>query len=133
MGMGLKYNGSEWTLTAQLLTSAEERKGGVGGEVLEVGKMFWEDTYGGISRLQAFHEHIGCTPCAAFYESEVRTGPWVARPLARGVANVSFTPPNATCQLFQVDIFESQLMTDSSVGPGGRSWAAQFKTGPGTR
>ena len=29
---------------------------------------------GGIARIGAFHEHIGCTPCAAFYESEVYLG-----------------------------------------------------------
>ena len=33
--------------------------GGAAGAVLLVGKVFYEDTYGGLDRLSAFHEHIG--------------------------------------------------------------------------
>lgn len=49
----------------------------VGSEPIVVGVMFYEDTYAGLGRLSAFHEHIGCTDCNAFFESEKRSGPWI--------------------------------------------------------
>jgi hypothetical protein len=84
--------------------------------------LFWQETPGGITRFGAFHEHIGCTPCDAFYESEVRRGPWVAAPIARAVRSISFARPNCTCQEFDVSTLEVDGMA-----------AAQFRTGPGTR
>ena len=143
LGMGLDYHGAEWTLTATLLDSrrghgpdgrtlaALSRAAGTAAAVeaapIVVGKMFLQDTYSGIGRFSAFHEHIGCTPCDAFYESEVRRGPWVDAPLPkRVVSNITFGPrPPCACQLFDVDI------PDPTTLPGGVP-QAQFRTGPGT-
>lgn len=111
VGLGLVYNGSVWELTAAL---------GNGSTVL-VGRMLLEETFGGVARFGAFHEHIGCTPCAAFYESEVRRGPWISAPVPRVVSSIGFQRKNVTCELYQVDLFNSSGMP-----------AAQFATGPGT-
>ena len=81
-----------------------------------LGTVFFQETFEGVSRLGAFHEHIGCTPCDAFYESEIRRGPWVAAPQPRN-ATVGFERKNFTCALFDVE-----LLSDG----------AQFRTGPGT-
>ena len=88
LGMGLKpYSGSEWTLTATNLSATGGGPGLAGGTVV-VGKMFYEDTSDGVTRFGAFHEHIGCTPCASFYESEVRRGPFISGPGARVVKSI---------------------------------------------
>jgi len=68
--------------------------------------------------LGAFHEHIGCTECDAFYESEIRTGPWVLQPRPHTVKNINFTRVNASCQLFDF----RRLHSDSVL----------IETGPGT-
>ena len=47
--------------------------------VFDIGTVFLEQTFGGVTRLGAFHEHIGCTPCDAFYESEQRSSLQVDR------------------------------------------------------
>ena len=88
---------------------------------IEVGRVFLEDTFEGVSRLGAFHEHIGCTPCNAFFESEIRRGPWVDQPLPRAVNAISFKRNNCSCQLFDVD-----MLTIDGIP------AAQFRTGPGS-
>ena len=104
---GLTYRGSEWTVAA---TVAPRNL------TVTVGSMFFEDTFEGIGRFGAFHEHIGCTPCAAFYESETRRGPWIAD---GRVATIGFTPlkPSVECQLYRVSV----------IGV-----AASIATGPGT-
>lgn len=128
LGMGLDYVGAEWTLTATLL---DTRRGhGADGrtraalalaaapggssaatatvaEPIVVGKMFLQDTYAGIGRMSAFHEHIGCTPCGAFYESEVRGSSYLLTAisflyvLAHSVLAYSFllVPRLLVCQL----------------------------------
>merc|ERR1711871_1620267 len=96
-GFGFMYTGSEWTLTATKLNEKDAQP-------IVVGRMFFEDTFEGISSLGAFHEHIGCTPCDAFYESEVRRGPWVRSPIARNISQIGFTRKSSLCQLFDVDI-----------------------------
>ena len=112
-GCGLSYTGSEWTLTAVKFSN------GVEAQTFTVGHVFLEETRGGISRFGAFHEHIGCTPCDSFYESEVRRGPWIAAPNPRSVKSIGFTAPNCSCKLFDVEL--------GLPGPG-----AQISTGPGT-
>jgi hypothetical protein len=112
------YSGSEWELSATKLSGGCGLSPWSGNCTLVVGRMFWEDTHSGISRFGAFHEHIGCTPCDAFYESEVRGGPWVQSPSPR-VANISFKPPTSDCELFSVELLPSKS-------------AAQFRTGPGS-
>ena len=75
LGMGLPpYSGSKWQLTVEQPSAASSPPAQL------VGEVFLEETYEGVSRFGAFHEHIGCVPCAAFYESEVRRGPWVRAP-----------------------------------------------------
>jgi hypothetical protein len=130
-GLGLTYHGAIWELTATVFHSESRisRNGSHGDDEnssssLLVGRMFWERTPGGLSRFGAFHEHIGCTPCHAFFESETRTGPWVgAPPLGRAVRAINFTRPNVTCQEFDVHI--------EPAGTSGGAPSAQFSTGPG--
>ena len=50
------------------------------GELGTVGRQLIADQTSGITRTSAFNEHIGCTPCDAFDQSEVRGGPWVLDP-----------------------------------------------------
>lgn len=87
-------------------------------QTFNVGRIFFEDgDGGGVTRLGAFHEHIGCTPCNAFFESEERTGPWFPDSNKRDVS-INFTRPTAECRLFNVIIKD---------GP-----SAIFRTGPGS-
>ena len=128
--------GSEWTLTATLAnrtpvqqTAAGAGAGdgdgggsaaaGGGGAAITVGVMFYEDTYLGLDRLSAFHEHIGCTDCNAFFESETRTGPWVQTAGGgRRSAYVNFTAPDPLCKLFKVDVAAAHDAAVISTGPG---------------
>ena len=118
---GLTYRGSEWTVTATVTRSSSNASNtSVAPFNITVGSMFFEDTFEGIGRFGAFHEHIGCTPCAAFFESEVRRGPWIAAPVARTVGSIAFhrLKPSVECQLYEVNITGVE---------------AQIATGPGTR
>lgn len=122
LGMGLTYQGSEWVLTATRVDGAlTASEGARTNATVEVGRVFLEDTLAGVSRLGAFHEHIGCTPCDAFYESEIRRGPWIDQPLRRTVKAIGFKRNNCSCQLFDVNM----LSIDGVP-------AAQFRTGPGS-
>ena len=115
LGMGLHYIGSEWTLEASNATS---------GKMWTVGKMFFEDLHSGIIRFGAFHEHIGCTPCSAFYESEIRVGPYdvkTATGAQRNVEHIRFQRKNVSCELYNVNISLTKGIP-----------SAQFFTGPGT-
>ena len=126
-GLGLTYKGSVWELTARQITvGVEEEEERSAAPSFVVGRMFWERTYSGITRFGAFHEHIGCCPCEAFYESEVRTGPWVTSPMPRPVKSIGFTRKQVQCQRYEVAI--------SPADPkAGRPYpSAQFRTGPGT-
>jgi hypothetical protein len=119
-GFKRTLRGSEWTLTAAVSTR-ELRRSGTPANADVLGRMFFEGAFEGLDRFSAFHEHFGCTPCHAFYESEIRSGPWVASPSPRS-PSISFTRTNSTapdhCEAYEVDILP---------GP-----AAQFRTGPGT-
>ena len=141
-GLGLMYHGSVWELTAMRvgMRRATDRGGYVdnsgsedgGGDnddargAFVVGRMFWERTYGGISRFGAFHEHIGCCECDAFFESEVRTGPWVHAPISRAVHTIGFSRMNVSCQRYQVAIRQADPAAGQPYA------AAQISTGPGT-
>ena len=113
LGMGLNYHGAEWTLTATNKSNPTQ--------IWTVGKMLLEDSYGGLTRFSAFHEHIGCTPCNEFYESEIRVGPYKIQPGNRAVKSIGFTRKNVSCELYEV----SNAVVDGHP-------AAQISTGPGT-
>jgi hypothetical protein len=117
-GLGKDYRGSEWTLTATRTSIHQSNN-----QVYVVGSMFFEDSYEGVTRLTGFHEHIGCTPCAAFKETEIRRGPWVTAPVARAVKSISFKRPNVSCELFDVEPLPT---------PQGGIPAVRISTGPGT-
>eukprot|EP00051_Salpingoeca_urceolata_P029130 m.6401 g.6401 ORF g.6401 m.6401 type:complete len:868 (-) comp2629_c0_seq1:146-2749(-) len=102
---GHTYHGAEWTLTARLN----------GGPTKHVGVMLLQEAYGGVDRFGAFHEHIGCTPCSAFYESEVRSGPWLSD--GRNVS-IAFRRKTVPCELYDVHLLGSRV--------------ALVETGPGT-
>ena len=68
---GRTWTGDVWEVTVQDLGT---------GEVWTVGRQLLAEQTGGIVRTSAFNEHIGCTPCDAFDQSEVRGGPWVLEP-----------------------------------------------------
>eukprot|EP00040_Diaphanoeca_grandis_P023380 m.127113 g.127113 ORF g.127113 m.127113 type:complete len:339 (+) comp29249_c0_seq2:167-1183(+) len=110
----IKYFGSVWRLEASY---TKARSPSVT-TTLQVGEMFLEETFGGVTRLGSFHEHIGCTDCSAFYESERRTGPWLTSPHARNVSSITFTRPSAECELFDVAINEKEKSALIETGPG---------------
>ena len=68
---GRTWTGGVWEVTVQDLGT---------GDVWTVGRQLLAEQTGGIIRTSAFNEHIGCTPCDAFDQSEVRRGPWVLEP-----------------------------------------------------
>ena len=68
---GQTWTGGVWEVTVQDLGT---------GEVWMVGRQLLAEQTGGIVGTSAFNEHIGCTPCDAFDQSEVRGGPWVLDP-----------------------------------------------------
>ena len=112
--------GSAWQVTAQRI-----RRRGIPvtlGPLVTVGHQFWEGTFSGIARIGAFHEHIGCIPCDAFYESEIRRGPWIHAPVSRE-ANVSYAEnSHPYCTLHSVELLRR---------PDGTGAGAQIRTGPG--
>jgi hypothetical protein len=112
-GCGLSYTGSIWQLDAVRFDPS-----GTEVKTYTVGKVFLEETQGGIVRFSAFHEHIGCTPCDAFFESEVRRGPWINAPNKRTVASVGFSAPAAECRLFNVTLLSDKISARISTGPG---------------
>ena len=119
--MGIDYQGSEWILEATNMTGAQ-------GSKWVVGKVFLEDSHIGVTRFGAFHEHIGCTPCNSFYESEIRVGPYAIKSAdspkwntTRSVQSIHFARKNASCDLYDV-----------KVGAKYGVPSAQFFTGPGT-
>ena len=86
-------------------------------------QVFFERTYTGVTRVGAFHEHIGCTDCDAFYEAEQCTGIEVIAPTPRVATKIDFTrDPSWDCQLFNVTV-------NNTVGS---LPTALFQTGPGT-
>ena len=92
------------------------------GRPVVVGRQFWEGTFTGITSIGTFHEHIGCIPCDAFYESEIRRGPWIHAPVSRE-ANVSYVNHTGPyCKLHSVEVIQR---------PDGTGEAAQIRTGPG--
>lgn len=116
-GFGLVYHGSVWQVTARISTYMGNTS------TVLVGSMFWEGSFEGIDRFGAFHEHVGCTPCNAFFESEIRRGP-ILNAVSRHpkpVHNISFDRKNVSCELYSVNI--------TRVGSVPQ---AQFATGPGS-
>lgn len=99
-GAEIVYSGATWRLTATRFVGADD----VIGTNYTIGEVFLERTYTGVDRLSAFHEHIGCTDCDAFWESERRTGIEVLAPLPRITTTIDFSRPKAACELFNVTV-----------------------------
>jgi len=118
-GATIVYPGAVWQLTVARFT-------GPNGDFVSnttLGKVFFERTHTGVSRVGAFHEHIGCTDCDAFYEAEMRSGIEVLAPTPRTTTKIDFAR-DATwdCQLFNVTVNNTAGSTPT----------AMFQTGPGT-
>ncbi len=65
--------------------------------------MFLEDTFQELIRFGAFHEHIGCTVCDAFYEVEVRFGPIIHFPGPGHTEKyIGFSRIDVKCELYGV-------------------------------
>ena len=121
LGLGQKYTGDVWRLSAVIETAG----GGKNVQVVEVGRMLLEDVVdSGVTRYGAFHEHIGCVPCSSFYESEERRGPYAIQPGNRTVRGIGFQrKTDLACQLYDVVV---------GGGGGGEVPSAVIETGPGT-
>eukprot|EP00041_Stephanoeca_diplocostata_P018679 m.393369 g.393369 ORF g.393369 m.393369 type:complete len:340 (+) comp21087_c1_seq21:223-1242(+) len=98
------YSGSIWNLTVVPGTPTQPRHTRVAeSDAILLGSVFFERTFGLVDRLGAFHEHIGCTPCDAFFEGERRFGLTVNAPDTRTTSAITFNPPTtAECQLYNV-------------------------------
>ena len=81
---GRRWAGGVWEVTVQDLGT---------GEVWMVGRQLLAEQFGGIVKTSAFNEHIGCTPCDAFDESEVRGGPWVLEPPGTTLVGATSSSP----------------------------------------
>eukprot|EP00316_Scyphosphaera_apsteinii_P011082 CAMPEP_0119330538 /NCGR_PEP_ID=MMETSP1333-20130426/78452_1 /TAXON_ID=418940 /ORGANISM="Scyphosphaera apsteinii, Strain RCC1455" /LENGTH=78 /DNA_ID=CAMNT_0007339935 /DNA_START=281 /DNA_END=514 /DNA_ORIENTATION=- len=68
---GKTWRGDEWEVTIQDLET---------GQFWLVGRQLLAGSLSGLKRISAFYEHIGCTPCGAFYAKASRHGPWVLEP-----------------------------------------------------
>eukprot|EP01063_Lacrimia_lanifica_P039772 TRINITY_DN881_c0_g1_i1.p1 TRINITY_DN881_c0_g1~~TRINITY_DN881_c0_g1_i1.p1 ORF type:complete len:311 (+),score=87.35 TRINITY_DN881_c0_g1_i1:76-1008(+) len=111
----IEYQGSVWRATAQVVSAA-----GVAAAPFEIGKIFFESLDGGLDRFSAFHEHIGCVPCSAFYESEIRRGPWEGGADARAPPAIVFTPPknHPGCTKYDVAVDNDKHEAQFFSGPG---------------
>jgi hypothetical protein len=109
------YPGSEWEI-------AYLRGGQTSWTVF--GRMLLESTTGGINRLNNFHEHVGCTPCDAFYENTVISIPEVLAPQNKHVLKgvYSKAPAQASCKLYR---------TVAIPNPSGPVPLISIETGPG--
>jgi len=68
---GRDWVGDEYEVSIQDVTT---------GQSWIVGRQLIAGGLGGLSRIGAFYEHIGCTACDAFTAKATRAGPWVAEP-----------------------------------------------------
>ena len=70
---GQSWEGDVWEVSVQDLNT---------GQGWLVGRQLLAGSFGGMrqSSMSAFYEHIGCTPCDAFYARTSRAGPWVLEP-----------------------------------------------------
>lgn len=70
---GSKYDGSEWEVTVRDVSTDA---------YYVVGRFFLEgaSSTSGISSFMATHEHLGCAPCDAYFQSVRTAGPFVLNP-----------------------------------------------------
>lgn len=110
---GMWYFGSEWEVSVKDLTNQQQS---VLGKVLLEG-----DTKDqGIETISHEHEHLGCTPCDAFYEKTSIHGPFVLQPAGKHnitAGKSDLTEEAGTCNLHR------------EVSLGG--YGIQIETGPG--
>jgi len=110
---GKTYRGTEWEVT---VTDIQNGSAFVLGRVVLEG----DTTSEGIEVWKNFHEHLGCTPCDAFYEKTTVTGPWILEP--KGVHEVKegvVEPLDAStsCRHYRVTSL-SGLSLSIETGPG---------------
>ena len=120
---GQTFTGGVWEVTVQDLGT---------GEVWTVGRQLLAEQFGGIVGTSAFNEHIGCTPCDAFDQSEVRGGPWVLEPpgttLVGATSRYTLTREDGfTCHRHAVTSDGSGVVTfasgpSSAEQPGSGAW-----------
>ena len=71
------------------------------GQLWLVGRQLLAGSSGGLERMTAFYEHLGCTLCDAFYARVARQGPWVLEPpgvLLKGASSAyTNARPDFTC------------------------------------
>lgn len=111
---GKTYRGAEWELSV---------RDGNGDNEFVLGRVLLEgDTANeGIDRWRNFHEHIGCTPCDAFYEKTTVQGPSILQPegvhrIKRGF--VQGIPSKFTCRLHREVARDDGLTIQMETGPG---------------
>jgi len=66
----------------------------------------------GLKSINAFYEHIGCTPCSAFDAGASRAGPWIVDPVGVKLMGATSRYTNAvddgfTCRLHGVSSREA--------------------------
>eukprot|EP01063_Lacrimia_lanifica_P026849 TRINITY_DN3686_c1_g3_i1.p5 TRINITY_DN3686_c1_g3~~TRINITY_DN3686_c1_g3_i1.p5 ORF type:complete len:222 (+),score=62.14 TRINITY_DN3686_c1_g3_i1:890-1555(+) len=112
---GVVYRGSIWRAEVQVVS-----KDGVAGPPIAIGTQFFEGVVGGgITSFGAFHEHLGCVPCDAFYESEVRRGPFEGGAHPRPPATISHhNKTHPGCQNFAVAVDNARHQAQFFTGPG---------------
>merc|ERR1712125_288584 len=110
---GTTYHGTEWEVT---VTDLQNGFTFVLGRVVLTGDTASE----GIEVWKNFHEHIGCTPCDAFYEKTTVTGPWILEPKDVHEVKAGFVEPlnpATSCRHYRVTSL-SGLSVGIETGPG---------------
>lgn len=109
---GTRWKGDEWEVTISDLGTRQEWL---------VGRQLLSNAAGnGLKSIQAFDEHIGCTPCGSFDVLEQRSGPWVLKPEGTKLTGVSskYSCDDCTCKDHVVAAVEGKRPTWSfASGP----------------
>lgn len=108
------YRGAEWLVVLRSLSTGNE---------VPVGRIVLEgNTHAnGIERFSILHTHLGCTPCDAFYQSAVVSGPFIVRPHKRHRVT--------TCDVAALESVGTECNLRRAVGLGGQS--VLLESGPG--
>jgi len=110
---GTVYHGTEWEV--EVLDLGKQTK-------FVLGRVLLQDDTGseGIDTWKNFHEHIGCTPCDAFYEKTTIHGPFIINPSGLHTITAGYTHGlNAkyTCRLHR-EVALGDLGVQMETGPG---------------
>ncbi len=112
---GKQWTGDVWEVTVKNLEN---------GHHWLVGRQLLTGTSTGITSVQTFYEHIGCTPCESFDAKSRRAGPWVhetdkGTDTALVVAESKYDreDPPYTCKLHSIQREADGVITFQS-GPG---------------